>query len=66
MANEADRADEIEAGLMDARVKAAREQAKKLDLSNPSGICLAPGCEGETGTERRFCDPVCARAWEKG
>jgi crossover junction endodeoxyribonuclease RusA len=65
MADDVDRAEELEDAILSKKIAAAREQAKAIVTSNPTGICLSPGCSGVTGTERRFCDKECARMWEQ-
>jgi crossover junction endodeoxyribonuclease RusA len=65
MADDVDKTKEVEDFILDKKIVAARKQAKAIVTSNPTGICLSPGCEGVTGTERRFCDKKCASAWEQ-
>ena len=60
-----DHANEMQETLHSKRIEQARKQAAKINTSNPTGVCLSAGCEGITGTARRFCDKVCADLWEK-
>jgi hypothetical protein len=61
----ADYAEQQQSTLHSKRIHTLRQQAAKIDTSNPTGICLSPGCEGITGTARRFCDKLCAEIWER-
>ena len=47
----------------DRSIQAIRQQAAKIDTSNPSGECLYYG--DAVGLERRFCDKDCAADWER-
>lgn len=60
----ADVADLATQTLVDARITTARNASKKLDTSNPSGICWASDCDTETGPNKRWCCTECRDIWD--
>ena len=65
MADDLDRASITQAVIVDAQIFAQRKAAWGLVTDNPRGVCLSADCQGVTGTERRFCDKLCAAVWER-
>lgn len=48
----------------DRSINAIRQQAAKIDISNPSGECLF--CGESVGVDRRWCDSECRDMYQKG
>jgi hypothetical protein len=58
-----DEAARIEQAITDKSIAFIRENAARIDTSNPSGLCYY--CEEPVHNEGRFCDADCARDWDR-
>lgn len=63
MSKEEDQSIESEQKLLDLRVRQITKATPVDYLNNPKGVCL--WCGEPTGVNKRFCDPICARDWER-
>jgi RNA polymerase-binding transcription factor DksA len=57
-----DNAQELTEKMAELKIKEAREEAARIDMSNSDGHCWF--CDAEIGHERRWCNAECRDGYE--